>query len=334
MIDRMGGFDRAMNLSAPAIGKSEKLKHPQSLGLPEFAALFGCAVADLPEDCVKIIRSHNFRYRVAEGAERDEILLGILKKIDSGVLSVAGPDRLPAWDKGWADSLEAFSKSGDVSQLSPKSMRPARPLRLNQQYIVPEDPDFETRWYAVFRLWLFRTYLKNASTIYEFGCGPGHNLPVLATLFPDKTVYGLDRSSSSVDVANRMSEAFGWKIEGRRFDLFRPDRSFKLEPGGIVLTAGALEQAGDNYEEFVSYLLDSKPALVVHVEPVVEWYDENNLVDYAALRFHRQRRYWEGFLEKLASLERQGRAKTVKTKRSYFGGLFAEGYSQIIWKPV
>ena len=320
--------------AATAHGKNDTRQYPQNLGLPEFAALFGCAVADLPEDCVKIITSRNFRYRVAEGRERDEILLGVLKKIDSGVLSVAGQDRLSAWEKGWGENLDAFSKSGDISQLVPKYVRPGQPLRLNQQYIVTEDSDFEIHWYSAFRLWLFRTYLKNASSIYEFGCGSGYNLPVLAHLFPDKKIWGLDWAVPSVDIVNKMAQVYKWKMEGRRFDFFQPDKNFKLDPAGTVLTIGALEQTGDNYGAFIDYLVASKPALVVNIEPTVEWYDENDLVDYAAARFHRQRRYWEGFLEKLAALEKKGRVKTVKTKRSFFGSLFVEGYSQIIWKPV
>ncbi len=306
----------------------------QNLGLSEFASLFGCSVNELPQDCAKWIQSHNFRYYVTEGVERDRILLDVLKKVDSNVLTIAGQERQSAWEKGWGENLEAFLKNGDVSKLVPKYVRPGQPLRLFQEYIVPEDPDFEINWYAAFRLWLFRTYLKDASAIYEFGCGSAYNLPVIRELYPDKRIVGLDWAQSSVDIVNKMAQKFGWKMEGRRFDFFHPDKSLSFEPSSVVMTIGALEQTGQNYHDFLGYLLDCKPALCVNIEPTIEWYDENNIVDYAAIRFHRYRRYWEGFVGKLSELEKQGRVKIVKTKRSYFGSLFVEGYSQIIWRPV
>ena len=305
-----------------------------SLELSEFASLFGCAVEEIPEDCTELIARHDFSYRIADGAERDEILLGVLKKIDSGELSIAGEDRLPHWEKGWGENLEAFSRSKNISDLLPKYFRPGLPLRLFQNYILPTDPNFESNWYSIFRLWLFRTYFKEAKAIYEFGSGSGFNLPVLAALYPDKKIVGLDWAEASVDIANQMGKVHGWRIEGRRFDFFKPDQTLVLEPQSVVTTIGALEQTGSRYKDFLNYLVDSRPALCVHVEPTVEWYDENNLVDYAAIRFHKKRRYWEGFIDELRKLEREGRVKILKTKRSYFGSLFVEGYSQTIWKSL
>jgi hypothetical protein len=73
---------------------------------------------------------------------------------------------------------------------------------------------------------------------------------------------------------------------------------------------------------------------VVTIEPIVEWYDADDPIDLAAIRFHTARNYWRGFPAKLAALERDGRVEVLARKRSYFGSLYIEGYSQLIWRPV
>jgi len=94
-----------------------------------------------------------------------------------------------------------------------------------------------------------------------------------------------------------------------------------------------LEQTGRAYESFLQFLLEASPTLCVHVEPICEWYDENNLIDYVAIKFHKKRKYWENFPNRLRELEDEGKVEIFKMKRPYFGSLYLEGYSQIIWRP-
>ena len=122
-------------------------------------------------------------------------------------------------------------------------------------------------------------------------------------------------------------------MSGMVFDFFSPDESVTFDDNTLVLTIGALEQTSDRYVDFLNFLLERSPAICVHVEPIVEWYEDGNLVDYAAAKFHRHRKYWEGFSGRLSELEREGKVEIIKQKRSFFGSLFIEGYSQIIWRP-
>lgn len=305
------------------------------LKLEDFARLFGTNLDDIPDDCRQLIAQHDFRYRKLDGDERDRILLDVLKRIDSGEFSKAGKEGKSRWEKGWSESLESFTKHDhDLSQLVPRYIRPKQPLRLDQNYVMPFDPSFELNWYEIFRLWMFRTYLKDAETVYEFGCGSGFNLAVLAQLYPEKKFYGLDWAVASRDIVNELAKAYGWRITGLIFDFFSPDAGMKMTGNSIVLTIGALEQTGREYEPFLQYLLKSSPKLCVHVEPILEWYDEVNLIDYAAIKFHKQRKYWEGFPNRLKELEKEGKVEILKTKRSYFGSLYLEGYSQLLWRPL
>ena len=298
-----------------------------SLGVEDFARLFGTSVEALPEACRAMIAGGDFRYRVLAGEERDQVLLEVLKRIDSGEFTTAGKEGRGRWEKGWAENLEGFRKSGcDLSQLVPKYIRPQQALRLDQQYVMPLDPNFELKWFEIFQRWLFTTYFSEAKAVYEFGCGSCINLAALATLYPDKRYVGLDWAVESTEIVDEMAQAYGWNMKGQQFDFFHPDKSVKIDEGSTVFTVGALEQTGQNHEAFLEYLLDMSPGLCVNIEPIVEWYDENQLVDYAAIRFHKVRRYWEGFPSRLKKLEREGRVEIIKMKRSYFGSLYLEGY--------
>ena len=305
-----------------------------TLGLEDFARLFGTSVDALPESCRALIVEGDFRYRVLVGEERDQTVLDVLKRVDSGQFTTAGKEGRGRWEKGWAENLEGFRKSGrDLSELVPKYIRPLQAIRLDQNYVMPRDPNFELKWYEIFQRWLFTTYFQEAKIVYEFGCGSGINLAALATLYPDKCYVGLDWAAASKEIADEMAQAYGWNMKGQQFDFFHPDKSITIDKGATVLTVGALEQTGRNHEAFLEYLLEMSPGLCVNIEPIVEWYDENQLVDHAAIKFHRQRKYWEGFAGRLKQLEEEGRVEILKAKRSYFGSLYLEGYSQVIWRP-
>jgi SAM-dependent methyltransferase len=305
------------------------------LKLEDFGRLFGCSLDDIPNDCRQMIGQFDFRYTKLENEARDQVLLEVMKRIDSGQLSLAGEAGKTRWEKGWSENLQSFLEHGrDVTRLIPRYIRPNQPLRLDQQYIMPSDENFELNWYKIFRQWVFKTYLKDVESVYEFGCGSGFNLAELATLYPQKRFVGSDWAAASVEIVNELAKTYHWNMTGRLFDFFSPDESLKIEDNSAVLTIGALEQTGKNWEAFLQYLLKASPSLCVHIEPIVEWYDENNIIDYVGIRFLKQRKYWEGFVERLKELQERGQVEILKTKRAYFGSLYVEGYSQLIWRPM
>lgn len=301
----------------------------------DFADFFGTTVEALSDECRQLIEQYNFNYRVLSNEEHEDCLSRVLERIDSNEFSVAGPSGKARWDKGWGENLEAFVSGGhDLSALMPKYYRSGQPLRLRQQYIVPEDPYFETKWYEIFRLWIFKTYLNEVDNIYEFGCGSGFNIATLAELYPDKEIHGLDWVEASKDIVEEMRRVHGSKTFGHVFDFFHPDQNLKIADNSAVVTIGGLEQIGTNNGKFLEYLMDSAPALVVHVEPILDWYDPSNPIDDAAVRFHKKRNYLEGYLGRLYDLEKTGRIEILKKKRAFFGSLYLEGWSQLIWRPV
>ena len=307
----------------------------KTLGIKDFAKLFGTAIADFDKETRTFIAKTDFRYRDLGKKERDEIILNVLKRIDSGTMKKAGKNGKCRWERGWAENLESFLKKDyQLQELIPKYVRPNQPLRLYQEYVMPFSPQIELDIFTVLRLCFFKKYLKNIKVIYEFGCGTGYNLALLSKLFPEKELHGLDWAKSAVKILNLLREKLEMKVTGHLFDMFSPDYKLEIAPGAAVITIGGLEQLGKNHQAFMNFLLAKQPALSIHIEPILELYDENNLVDYLAMKFHKERNYLMNFLRALRKLEKEGKVKVVKATRVPFGSLFHDGWSIVIWKPI
>ena len=329
-----------MNLETPTntqsvLNNKARAEYNQRLTVFDFADLFGTTPEQFSSGLLEKIASFDFSYRPLTDIEYKHTVLDILKRLDGGGFTRAGKEGKPRWDKGWQENLDSFVKSNfDVDKLVPRYIRPEQPVRLRQQYVMPRDPCFELNWYSVFRQWLFETYAGAPSTIYEFGCGSGFNVAQLARMYPEKSIFGLDWTDASVNIVNRFASQFGWKTEGIKFDFFEPMQSLNFEPNSLVLTIGALEQTGTQFRPFLDYLLAKGPALCVHIEPIAEWYDNSKLEDYLGYRFHTIRNYWQGYVGCLMDLAKEGKIEIIKSKRAYFGSLYIEGYSQLIWRPL
>lgn len=70
------------------------------------------------------------------------------------------------------------------------------------------------------------------------------------------------------------------------------------------------------------------------MEPLLDLYDETNLVDALAIRYHRKREYLFGFLPHLKNLAALGKIEIMEIRRLYFGSLYHEGYSYVAWRPL
>lgn len=316
----------------------DKVDSPwQQLELADFAALFGTDADTISPALRAKIAEGDFRYKPLTGRWREEVLLDVLRKIDSGTLSLAGEEGKGRWEKGWGENRDAFVESGfELEKLVPKYIRPRQPVRLNREYAIPADAEFELKWYEIFRTWFLENHMGPFDAVYEFGCGSCFNVGAMARLFPGKKLMGLDWAKASSEILAAMAEHYSsWDVSGRVFDFFNPDHSLEIAPNSAFLTVGALEQTGERWQSFLDFIMTKRPAKVFHIEPIYEWYDDDDsLVDYAARRFHYVRNYWRGYIDRVEELAREGKAQIFKRKRSYLGSLFIEGYSQFFWRPL
>jgi SAM-dependent methyltransferase len=327
------GFIRTKREQRPNELSDEEHKDSE-LSLEDFARLFGTTIDDIPDDCRELITEMDFRYRELSGDERDKVLLDILKKIGSGQLTVVGKKKRVIWEKGWSENLQNFLKKNyDINELIPRYYRPGQVLRIYRNYATTYDPNFEFNFFKVFRLWFFKKYLKDAESVYEFGCGPGHNLIALAELYPEKRIHGLDWAVASRDLVNKIAEAYKYNITGHLFDMFSPDENMEIANSSVIMTIGTLEQLGRDYESFLQFLLKKSPMLCLNVEPFCELYDKNHLLDYIAIKYQEKRKYLVGYLNRLRQLESEGKIEILKTQRMLFGGLHYDGWSFVVWKP-
>jgi SAM-dependent methyltransferase len=298
----------------------------------DFAVLFGVPV--LPPPCAELAGKYDYRYEVPAGAERDRIVRQVMQHVDSDRPTQVGEHRAGLWESCWSDNLQKFIDGGyDPDKLVPDFIKPGQPIRLHQDYVIPDSARFELEFFQVCRAFLFDRFFADAQSVYEFGCGSGFNLLALARQQPGKKLCGLDWSVSSNRTLDLMGQKLGLDIRGRHFDFFKPDAGLELGPASGVLTMCALEQVGPRHGNFVEFLLAKRPAICVNMEPLLELYDEGNPVDNLAIRFHRKRGYLDGFLTSLRKLAGAGRLEILEERRFYFGSLYHECYSYVAWRP-
>ena len=298
----------------------------------EFARFLGCAVHELSSAGKAAIALGGFEYEILQREEREAAFLRALKVMDSGELSVSGPEKRSRWEAGWSENLQEFGSTGNLASLVPRYVKRSELLRINGEYVRPHSPDFERNFVDAVHAHLFERYFADVPEIFEFGCGTGINVVTLARQFPSKIIHGLDWAPASKKILERLSTELGGKIRGHVFDMFQPDPNLRIPAGSGVFTAGALEQLGENFSHFLDYLIAMRPSACVHVEPIYEFYDEDTLFDYVAARYMRQRNWLRGFLPRLRELERQGRARILLQTRT-IGTLFHDGFSLVVWQP-
>ncbi len=305
-----------------------------SLDISGFSRLLGVPEEEFTDEICNFINSTDFDYVIVDGAKRESLLLQILNTIDSGKLSVSGPGKQVAWERGWSENLLEFERSGnDPETLLPKFVRKGQVMRMQGSFILPSNPDFETAMVKVMRDVLFRKYFSGVRSVFEFGCGTGLNLLHLSKLFPGKPLCGLDWAESSCNIVDQLAKAQGINLRGIKFDMFTPDSGLDLSADDGVFTIGALEQLGAGFGPFLSFLREKSPAICIHFETMNELYSEPTLSDYLIKRYSDTRKYLDGFLATLKELEKTKSVEILQVQRT-FGGLYHEGYSFVVWRPL
>ncbi len=301
----------------------------------DFASSFNVSVDEFSEDLINKIEVFDFRYELVEGENFNQLVLDSLKVLDDSSLSCVGAHRIDVWEKGWEENYQEFVSSNyKLSALVPKYYNAHGHLRYKGQFIKPVDPCFEINFYTIFRIWLFQRYLSGIKNIYELGCGTGLNLVLLAKLFPKANLFGLDWAYSSQQIMSALAENYNWKIKGFQFDFFEPQCDIPILDKSAILTMTALEQIGDSHGKLLDFIFERNPAICINVEPIVELYDDNQLLDYLAIRYHKKRGYLSNYLTTLREFEREGKVEMICVHKINFGGFLNESFSIVIWKPI
>ena len=305
-----------------------------NLDVDNFAELFGVDADTFSPQVLDKINLYNFKYNRLGYDEYNELILKIVKRINTKDFTLSGPEEKERWVKGWGENLQEFIDSGhDLSKLVPKYVHPYIPIRLFDDYVKTEDPDFELNFLDVYRTWLFETYFSGCNCVYEFGCGSGYNLTHIAEMYPNCELHGLDWVEPSKQILEELKKVYSFNTTGHIFNMFNPDYDLEIKKGSAFLAIGALEQLGRKFEPFLQFILAKKPSIVVHVDSFVELYPEDNLSGYLAIEFDKARNYLQGYLTRLACMHQEQELEILKTQYVTCGSLYHSGYSFIVWRP-
>lgn len=292
--------------------------------------------ADISDYVSKKINEYKFEYKEISSEEKDDLILKIVKTLNSEDVVKAGADRAKDWNEGWGENLEEISKGvSDVKKLIPKYFDKYNVVRWNNKFIQPASEKFEKNSLSIILDWVFDQYARNTDTIYEFGCGTAHNLLRAREVNQKATLWGLDWAESSQKIIEKIRlDGVDKNIYGHNFDYFKPDNSFKLDENSVLYTVASLEQIGGNWQEFLKYVLKERPKLCIHIEPIGELLSDDILLEYLSKQYFKKRNYLDGYLGGLRKLEEQGKIKIHNQQRTKIGSLFIEGYSLIVWSPL
>lgn len=277
-------------------------------------------------------------HRTLRQEDRDRVILEELNHngFTSRLPNVDDPGREEVWERCWNDCAINFFQNREPEDLIPPYFTDSQYInRFLGDYVTADDPQWLYHTWCALREQIFHKYLRDHPEIHEYGCGSGFNLVALNKLYPSKRLVGFDRSTAAVQLVSRVREVLeiDADLNGYGNDLTNPQLYTADYSTVAVCTFGALEQVGWNWVPFVEMMLRVKPALCLHVEPVLELYDESILFDWLAARYHRARGYLRGFLPGLRQLELQGKIDLVKVDRVKLGNRHTEGFSLIMWRP-
>lgn len=281
------------------------------------------------------IEDYNLIYELCEKDE-EQLLIKALDTIFTDKQKIGVAERKDVWFNGWNENYKNFAESSDFKDLVPKYVvnNDVKPFRLNQKYIKSNIDLFEMKFYEIYREWIFKNYFNGFDNYYEFGCGTGHNILALNKIYPQTNIIGTDFVDPPSKILNLIGKKFGLNISGDVFDMKQPNKNFEIKPNSLIYTCGSIEQINSEFHNFFDYLFEKKPKRCVHIEPVIELYDQENLIDYVASLYYSKRGYTAGMLPHLQNLELDKKIKILKITRPYFGSFMMEGFNLIVWEII
>lgn len=279
------------------------------------------------------INSFNLEYRDLTNQERDAYILDVVNVLTNEI-TVSGKHRISEWENGWDENFNLFVKSGNIDDLIPKYHGKNKIVRWMGETVMPITENFDYKIHICFVDAILNHFVKKHKNLMEFGCGPGYHLLRFKNYSGDMNLYGLDWTKSSQNIINSINKKLNSSIFAENFDFFNPKLDFEIPQNTAVFTVAALEQVGNNFEKFISFLLEKKPELVINMEPIDELLDNNKLIDSLSIKYFRKRNYLNNFLPYLEKLERDKKIEIIDKRRIFSGSYFIEGHSLIVWKPL
>ena len=287
------------------------------------------------DHCKSLIENFDLEYDTLTTTEKDNVVLDIINNLNIE-LETAGKHKLEKWEKGWFENLELLKQNPDVTNLIPKYFGKHSIARWKGDFIKCKTQYFDYKLHIIMVDAVLNQYVgENYTNLFEFGCGPAYHLLRFNKFNPNINLVGLDWATSSQDIINEIQNLnICNNIKGYNFDYFNPNYDIEIPPNTAVFTCASLEQVGENYKDFIDFLLAKKPDLCINFEPMSEVLDESSLVDKLSILYFEKRKYLKNYLTYLKQLEKEKKIEIISIQRLYGGSYFIEGYPVVIWKPI
>lgn len=300
----------------------------------DFERMFRFENGTLPEFIRRELEDVISAHHIADAQEQAEYVLDFLKRIDQKTITRTKEENLAAFEAGWTENYNKLLRDGvSLKSLKPGYFRGNKFLRYNDQLIVSDNLQLEFDLFRIARYCIFYKYLNDGDTICELGCGSCQNILMLADLFQNATLIAADWTCAAKKIADQLGVSLKRNISGHVFDMMETKDAGFIPLGSSIITIHAFEQLGTNFSGVLDFMIKSRPKIVVQYEPVLEYYSENNLYDFLALKYCRKRNYLENYLAALKQLEQQKKIEIISTYRQFLGGVLHES-SLIVWRPL
>ena len=239
------------------------------------------------------------------------------------------------WQDDWFNVLQNLQTNDDnvKSIIRPKWFRESAFVNIQNCLSLTKTPYVDWEYQLITRQMLFYTHLKDIENICEFGSGSGTNFYLINEILQDKSFILSDISVTSLKIIEELKRKLNRNnLTYSNIDI-EQDIDLQLPDNTAVITTSVLEQIGDNYKNFINFILKEKPQIVINVEPIVELLDSKNGFDNVMNLYCEKRKYLAGYLTELEKLEKQKKIKIIMKKRTMVSGTFIEN-SVLIWKVL
>jgi len=239
------------------------------------------------------------------------------------------------WQDDWFSVLQNLETNNENVKLiiRPKWFRESAFVNIQNCLSLTKTPYVDWEYQLITRQMLFYTHLKDIENICEFGSGSGTNFYLINEILQNKSFILSDISVTSLKIIEELKRKLNRNnLTHSNIDI-EQDIDLQLPDNSAVITTSVLEQIGDNYKNFINFILKEKPQIVINVEPIVELLDSKNGFDNVMNLYCEKRKYLAGYLTELEKLEKQKKIKIIMKKRTMVSGTFIEN-SVLIWKVL
>ena len=183
---------------------------------------------------------------------------------------------------------------------------------------------------------VLKQYCNDVSGLVELGAGYGAIILKLAKLHPFNKLplFAAEYTDSGCELIKILAEKETVNIKVGYCD-FREKllQGFDIPEGSVIYTCYAAHYVPIYPDDFPDYFIKSNPKMVIHFEPIYEYYREDSLFDLMCRRYIELNDYNTNLVSVLYKQQKQGKIKILEERKNIMGSNPFLRASLIRWKP-